>query len=78
TERDSFIDALVAAHRHQVLEIGCGTGEGGLVFVAAGITYVGVDPSGENIHLARARRLEAVVGTPAELPFADATFDAAW
>ncbi|MCG2620677.1 class I SAM-dependent methyltransferase [Arthrobacter sp. I2-34] len=77
-ERDSFIDALVAAHRHQVLEIGCGTGEDGLAFVAAGINYVGLDPSEENIHLARARHLEAVVGTPAELPFAGGTFDAAW
>ncbi|MFD1211841.1 class I SAM-dependent methyltransferase [Arthrobacter sp. GCM10027362] len=77
-ERDSFIDALVAAHRHRVLEIGCGTGEDGLAFVAAGINYVGLDPSEENIHVARAKRLEAVVGSPDELPFADATFDAAW
>jgi len=77
-ERDAFISALVAGHRHQVLEIGCGTGEDGLAFVAAGINYVGLDPSEENIHRARARHLEAVVGTPAELPFADETFDAAW
>src|SRR4051812_20399558 len=77
-ERDSFIAALVAGRRHQVLEIGCGTGEDGLAFVAAGINYVGLDSSEENIHRTRARHLEAVVGTPAELPFADGTFDAAW
>lgn len=77
-ERDCFIAALVAGHRHQVLEIGCSTGEDGLAFVAAGINYVGLDPSEENIHRSRARHLETVVGTPAELPFADETFDATW
>ncbi|NKX53194.1 class I SAM-dependent methyltransferase [Arthrobacter mobilis] len=77
-ERDAFIDELVAGHRHQVLEIGCGIGEDGLAFVAAGINYVGVDGSADNVHRARARRLEAVVGTPDELPFAEETFDAAW
>jgi ubiquinone/menaquinone biosynthesis C-methylase UbiE len=76
--RDSFIAALVAGHRRQVLQIGCRTGEDGLAFVAAGINYVGLDPSEENIHRARARHLEAVVGSAGELPFADGTFDAVW
>jgi ubiquinone/menaquinone biosynthesis C-methylase UbiE len=78
TERDAFIDTLVAGRRHSVLQLGCGDGEDGLAFVAAGINYVGLDRSEQNVHLARSRHLEAVVGTPAALPFADDKFDAAW
>ena len=76
--RQEFIASLVAARRHSVLEIGCGTGTDGLAFKAAGIHYTGVDLSEQNVRLARAKHLEAVVGSARELPFAGGTFSAGW
>lgn len=76
--RQAFIASLVAAHRHSVLEIGCGTGADGLAFKAAGIHYTGVDLSEQNVRIARAKNLEAVVGSVRELPFASGTFSAGW
>jgi SAM-dependent methyltransferase len=76
--RQAFIASLVAAHRHSVLEIGCGTGADGLAFKAAGIHYTGIDLSEENVRIARAKNLEAVVCSVRELPFASGTFSAGW
>ena len=76
--RQAFIASLVAAHRHSVLEIGCGTGADGLAFKAAGIHYTGIDLSEENVRLARAKHVDAVVGSARELPFASGTFSAGW
>jgi SAM-dependent methyltransferase len=76
--RQEFIGALIAARRHTVLEIGCGTGADGLAFKAAGIRYTGIDLSEQNVRLARAKHLEAVVGSVRELPFASGTFSAGW
>ena len=76
--RQAFIASLVAAHRHSVLEIGCGTGADGLAFKAAGIHYTGIDLSEENVRMARAKHLDAVVGSARELPFASGTFSAGW
>jgi ubiquinone/menaquinone biosynthesis C-methylase UbiE len=77
-KRDEFIRHLTSEHRHQLLEIGCGIGEDGLVFKAAGINYTGVDSSEAHVRAARSRHLEASVAAPDSLPFADRTFDAAW
>ena len=77
-KRDAFIQRLVAEHRHHVLEIGCGTGEDGLAFKAAGITYTGVDLSEAHGRAARTKHLEAPVAAPGPPPFADRTCDAGW
>jgi ubiquinone/menaquinone biosynthesis C-methylase UbiE len=76
--RTQFISLLKAEGRHNVLEIGASKGFNGVQFVRAGIHYTGVDPSEENVHLARARGLDVSVADAWQLPFADGTFSAAW
>jgi len=81
TRRDrleSFVTLLKSEGRHAVLGLDCGQGTDGLHFVQAGIHFTGVDPSEENIHVARAHGLEASVAGPAPLPFADAAFSSVW
>ena len=81
TRRDrleSFVALLKSEGRHAVLGLDCGPGTDGLHFVQAGIHFTGVDPSEENIHVARAHGLEASVAGPAPLPFADAAFSSVW
>jgi SAM-dependent methyltransferase len=75
---ESFVALLKSEGRHAVLGLDCGKGADGLRFVQAGIHFTGVDPSEENIHLARAHGLEASVAGPAPLPFADAAFSSVW
>lgn len=81
TRRDrleSFVALLKSEGRHAVLGLDCGPGTDGLHFVQAGIHFTGVDPSEENIHVARGHGLEASVAGPAPLPFADAAFSSVW
>jgi SAM-dependent methyltransferase len=73
-----FVALLKSEGRHSVLGLDCGHGTDGLLFVASGIHFTGVDPSEENIHSARARGLEASVSADAVLPFADSVFPAVW
>ncbi|BCW70087.1 class I SAM-dependent methyltransferase [Arthrobacter sp. NicSoilB8] len=75
---ESFVALLKSEGRHAVLGLDCGPGTDGLHFVQAGIHFTGVDPSEENIHVARAHGLEASVAGPAPLPFADAAFSSVW
>ncbi|WP_190987765.1 class I SAM-dependent methyltransferase [Pseudarthrobacter sulfonivorans] len=77
-ERGRFISLLKAEGRHNVLEVDAGQGLDGVQFVRAGIHYTGVDPSEENVHLARARDLDVTVADARDLPFADGTFSSAW
>lgn len=81
TRRDrleSFVALLKSEGRHGVLGLDCGRGADGLHFVQSGIHFTGVDPSEENIHVARAHGLEASVASPVSLPFADAAFSSVW
>ncbi|RKR19377.1 class I SAM-dependent methyltransferase [Arthrobacter oryzae] len=81
TRRDlleSFVALLKSEGRHAVLGLDCGPGTDGLHFVQSGIHFTGVDPSEENIHIARGHGLEASVAGPAPLPFADAAFSSVW
>ena len=73
-----FVALLKSEGRHAVLGLDCGHGTDGLLFVASGIHFTGVDPSEENIHSARAKGLEASVAAAAVLPFADSVFPAIW
>ena len=75
---ESFVALLKSEGRHGVLGLDCGPGTDGLHFVQYGIHFTGVDPSEENIHIARAHGLEASVASPASLPFADAAFSSVW
>jgi ubiquinone/menaquinone biosynthesis C-methylase UbiE len=77
-QRERFVSLLKAEGRHSILEIGAGLGVDGLRFVRAGIHYTGVDPSEENVHLARSKGLDVSVASARQLPFADGTFPAVW
>jgi SAM-dependent methyltransferase len=61
----------------RLLDVGCGTGFHTERFVEADWSVVGVDPSDDQLRLARARGLEVVRGHGEELPFGDGEFDAA-
>jgi SAM-dependent methyltransferase len=75
---ESFVALLKSEGRHAVLGLDCGPGTDGLHFVQSGIHFTGVDPSEENIHVARGHGLEASVAGPLPLPFADAAFSSVW
>jgi 2-polyprenyl-6-hydroxyphenyl methylase/3-demethylubiquinone-9 3-methyltransferase len=64
----------------RVLDVGCGEGTFCDAFAAAGLVAVGVDVAPEAIRRARARypALEFAVCGETALPFADASFGAAW
>src|SRR4051795_2788578 len=75
---ESFVALLKSERRHGVLGLDCGLVADGLHFIQCGIHFTGVDPSEENVHVARAHGLEASVAGPAPLPFADGAFSAVW
>jgi demethylmenaquinone methyltransferase/2-methoxy-6-polyprenyl-1,4-benzoquinol methylase len=61
----------------RVLDLGCGTGKLGMLFVPRRATVVGVDVSEEMLHDARRQHgaaLELARGSAFRLPFADAAF----
>jgi SAM-dependent methyltransferase len=61
----------------RVVDLGCGTGAQTVTFRDAGWDVVGVDVSADMLRRAAERGLEVVQADVAELPFEDATFDAA-
>jgi SAM-dependent methyltransferase len=61
----------------RLLDVGCGTGFHTVRFVEAGWSVLGVDPSDDQLRLARGRDLEVVQGRGEELPFGAGEFDAA-
>jgi SAM-dependent methyltransferase len=72
------LDAVAEASPRRVLEVGCGWGEFAASVVArTGAELVAVDISPRMVELARARGVEARVGTVEDLPFDDETFDVA-
>jgi SAM-dependent methyltransferase len=77
-QRERFISLLKSEGRHDVLEIGSGTGLDGLKFVQAGIHYTGVDLSEGHVRQARSKGLAVSVASARRLPFADGAFPAAW
>ncbi|MBT2530878.1 class I SAM-dependent methyltransferase [Arthrobacter sp. ISL-48] len=77
-QRERFISLLKSEGRHDVLEIGSGTGQDGLRFVQAGIRYTGVDLSEGNVRLARTKGLEVSVASARRLPFPDGAFPSVW
>ena len=65
----------------EVLDVGCGTGNAAIPAARLGARVTGLEPWGELLAIARERAADAmvevdwVVGDPAELPFADDSFD---
>ena len=68
---------LLGPPQGRLLDVGCGTGFHTVRFAEAGWSAVGVDPSDDQLRLARGRGLEVVRGRGEELPFEDGEFDAA-
>ena len=61
----------------RLLDVGCGGGAHAAELAAHGWDVTGIDVSVEQLALARARGVEVVEADAAELPFEDASFDAA-
>jgi SAM-dependent methyltransferase len=61
----------------RLLDVGCGTGAHTAAFAERGWSPVGVDISEDQLELARQRGVEVVQADAADLPFDDASFDAA-
>jgi SAM-dependent methyltransferase len=64
----------------RILDVGAGDGNAALACARRGAAVSACDPSGEMVRLGRARcgdRVEWRIGDAAELPYADASFDAA-
>lgn len=76
--RQLALDALAESAPRQVLEVGCGTGDLTERLVReVGVELVAVDQSERMVELTRARGIDARVADVQELPFDDASFDAA-
>jgi SAM-dependent methyltransferase len=71
------LERLLGRGPGRCLDVGCGTGLGTEAVAELGWSAVGVDLSEDMLETARGRGLEVVHGSATELPFDDATFDAA-
>jgi len=60
----------------RLLDVGCGHGDLGAALVARGWDVTGLDPSTQAVENARARGIDAHVGTLGATDFEDASFDA--
>jgi SAM-dependent methyltransferase len=61
----------------RLLDVGCGSGAFAAALAERGWHVTGVDISEDQLRLARSRGVDAVLADAGELPFADASFDAA-
>jgi SAM-dependent methyltransferase len=61
----------------RLLDIGCGGGVHAVAFAERGWTATGIDVSGAQLELARARGVEVLEADATALPFEDTSFDAA-
>ena len=68
---------LLGAGPGRLLDVGCGTGFHTVRFAEAGWSVVGIDPSDDQLRLARRRGLDVIHGRGEKLPFGDGEFDAA-
>lgn len=71
------VEAVLEMSPRHVLEVGCGPGEAAERIAATGAHVEAVDISERMVELTRARGISARVGNVQELPFEDASFDAA-
>jgi len=68
---------LVGAGAGRLLDVGCGGGALAAELAGHNWTVTGVDVSAAQLELARARGIDVVEADAAQLPFEDASFDAA-
>ncbi|MEP6976805.1 MAG: class I SAM-dependent methyltransferase [Thermoleophilia bacterium] len=68
---------LLGGDRGRLVDVGCGTGAHTAAFSSSGWDTTGVDISADQLRLARERGVDVVQADATELPFGDATFDAA-
>ncbi|MGH3072510.1 MAG: class I SAM-dependent methyltransferase [Gaiellaceae bacterium] len=71
------LETVLESKPQRVLDVGCGPGEAAERIAAAGIQVEAIDISERMVELTRARGVSARVGDVQELPFEDASFDAA-
>ena len=71
------LERLLGRGQGRCLDVGCGTGLATEAVSELGWSAVGVDLSEDMLETARGRGLEVVHASATELPFDDATFDAA-
>jgi SAM-dependent methyltransferase len=76
--RTSFIELLERESRRRIIEVGCGPGRDGVPFADAGLEYLGVDLAPAAVRHCRSLGLRAEQASVLDLPFDDASFDAAW
>ena len=72
-----IVQRLLGDGPGRLLDVGCGGGAHAVAFAERGWTVTGVDVSEAQLGLARGRGVEIVKADAAELPFEDASFDAA-
>ena len=75
--RELAVQAVLESRPRRVLEVGAGPGEAAERIAAAGVEVEAVDISERMVELTRARGISARVGDVQDLPFRDASFDAA-
>lgn len=68
---------LLGTANGRLLDVGCGGGSHAAAFAELGWEVTGVDVSEDQLRLARARGVDALLGRAEELPFGEASFDAA-
>jgi ubiquinone/menaquinone biosynthesis C-methylase UbiE len=73
----ALVVALLGRSSGRLVDVGCGTGVHSVAFAELGWSVTGVDVSADQLRLARARGLEVVQAPAEQLPFEDASFDAA-
>ncbi len=76
--RAAFIERLRAEDRRSIVEIGAGPGTDAVVFVAAGLEYMGFDLSVGNARFARDAGLAIVPASVYAPPFRPGAFTAGW
>lgn len=71
------VERLLGRGDGQLLDVGCGTGAYAAGLAGLGWAVTGLDASEDMLRRARERAVDAIHGDATQLPFADATFDAA-
>jgi SAM-dependent methyltransferase len=75
---DGFTEMVVAEGRPSALDLGAGPGSDAQPFIQAGIGYTGIDLDVANGVLAHEAGVTVIAASLFDLPFPDATFEAAW
>jgi SAM-dependent methyltransferase len=71
------LEQLLGHGTGRCLDVGCGTGAAAPILAELGWSVTGVDVSSDQLRIARARGVDAVLAPAEQLPFSDASFDAA-